>query len=140
LIGISLSLLAGLGFALTAVFARLGLQHISTTSGTLISLFFSTVGAMIILLIVKPSDVFSLNGEKLLWLFFVGLFNFPLGRLFNYLAVRFAGVSKASTVVATSPLFGTALAVAFLGEIINIKIFIGAVVIVIGIALILSEE
>ena len=103
MIGISLSLLAGLGFALTAVFARLGLQHISTTSGTLISLFFSTLGAMIILLIVKPSDVFSLNGEKLLWLFFVGLFNFPLGRLFNYLGVRFAGVSKASTVVATSP-------------------------------------
>ena len=140
MIGISLSLLAGLGFALTAVFARLGLQHISTTSGTLISLFFSTLGAMIILLIVKPSDVSSLNGEKLLWLFSVGLFNFPLGRLFNYLGVRFAGVSKASTVVATSPLFGTALAVAFLGEMINIKIFIGAVVIVIGIALILSEE
>ena len=74
------------------------------------------------------------------YLFFGVLFNFPLGRLFNYLALRFAGVSKASTVVATSPLFGTALAVAFLGEIINIKIFIGAVVIVIGIALILSEE
>lgn len=140
MIGISLSLLAGLGFALTAVFARLGLQHISTTSGTLISLVFSTVGAMVILLIVKPSDVSSLNLEKLLWLFFVGLFNFPLGRLFNYIGVRFAGVSKASTIVATSPLFGTALAVAFLGELVNIKIITGAVIIVIGIALILLEE
>ena len=112
--GITFSLLAGMGFAASAVFAKIGLQNISTTSGTLFSLIVSTIGAFGLALLLDPSNILVPSGVSLAWLFFTGLLNFPLGRLFNFAGVRLAGVSKASTIVATSPLFATGLAIILL--------------------------
>ena len=70
----------------------------------------------------------------------MGLFNFPVGRMFNYMSVRLAGVSKASTVVATSPLFATGLAVVILGESVNAVTLAGTALIIGGLALTLYEK
>ena len=138
--GITFSLLAGMGFAASAVFARIGLQNISTTSGTLFSLIVSTIGAFGLALLLDPSNILVPSGVSLAWLFFTGLLNFPLGRLFNFAGVRLAGVSKASTIVATSPLFATGLAIILLDESINFSILIGTFAIMGGMILILYRE
>ena len=54
MIGILFSLLAASGFAMTAVFARTALQRMPTPYGTLLSLFVSTVAAMIIAAVPPP--------------------------------------------------------------------------------------
>ena len=138
--GITLSLLAAMGFAASAVFARIGLQNLSTTSGTLFSLIVSTIGAFGLVLLLDPSNILMPSGVSLAWLFVVGLLNFPLGRLFNFAGVRLAGVSKASTIVATSPLFATGLAIVLLDESLNFSILLGTVAIMVGLILILYRE
>ena len=138
--GIVLSLLAAMGFGATAVFARVGLQGMSTRYGTLISLAVSATAAMAIAAVLHPGEIVGLGAVSLGWLFLVGLFNFPVGRMFNYMSVRLAGVSKASTVVATSPLFATGLAVVILGESVNAVTLAGTASIIGGLALTLYEK
>ena len=138
--GILFSLLAALGFAATAVFARTALQRMSTPYGTLLSLFVSTVAAMIIAAVLHPDELLGIGVVALGWLFLVGFLNFPLGRMFNYTSVRMVGVSKASTVVATSPLFATVLAVIILGETVSPITLLGTVAVIGGLALTLNQE
>ena len=138
--GIVLSLLAAMGFGATAVFAKLGLQGMPTRYGTLISLAVSATAAMAIAAAMHPGEIVGLGAVSLGWLFLVGLFNFPVGRMFNYMSVRLAGVSKASTVVATSPLFATGLAVVILGESVNAVTLAGTASIISGLALTLYEK
>ena len=138
--GVVFSLLAATGFGATAVFARLGLQHIRPTSGTLISLMVSTALAMIVALSLHSREIFGLDGAVFLWLALAGALNFPLGRLLNYTGVLFAGVSRASTIVGISPLFAAAFAVLVAGESVNAPILLGTVSIVGGLAMILGQE
>ncbi len=137
--GILFSLLAASGFAATAVFARTALQRMSTPYGTLLSLFVSTVAAMIIAAVLHPGELLGIGVVALGWLFLVGFLNFPLGRMFNYTSVRMVGVSKASTVVATSPLFATVLAVIILGESVSPITLLGTVAVIGGLALMLNQ-
>ena len=70
----------------------------------------------------------------------MGFLNFPLGRMFNYTSVTLVGVSKASTVVATSPLFATILAVIILGERVSPITLLGTVAVIGGLALTLNQK
>ena len=138
--GILFSLLAASGFAATAVFARTALQRMSAPYGTLLSLFVSTVAAMIIAAVLHPDELLGIGVVALGWLFLVGFLNFPLGRMFNYTSVTMVGVSKASTVVATSPLFATILAVIILGERVSPITLLGTVAVIGGLALTLNQK
>ena len=138
--GIIFSLLAASGFAATAVFARTALQRMSAPYGTLLSLFVSTVAAMAIAAVLHPDELLGISAVALGWLFLVGFLNFPLGRMFNYTSVTMVGVSKASTVVATSPLFATILAVIILGERVSPITLLGIVAVIGGLALTLNQE
>lgn len=138
--GIIFSLLAASGFAATAVFARTALQRMSAPYGTLLSLFVSTVAAMAIAAVLHPDELLGIGAVALGWLFLVGFLNFPLGRMFNYTSVTMVGVSKASTVVATSPLFATILAVIILGERVSPITLLGTVAVIGGLALTLNQK
>ena len=140
MLGVVFSLLAATGFGATAIFARLGLQHIRTTSGTLISLMASTALAMIIALILHPREIVGLGGAVFLWIALAGALNFPLGRLLNYTGVLLAGVSRASAIVGISSPLAAAFAVLFAGESVNAPILLGTVAIVGGLAMILGQE
>ena len=140
MLSISLSLMAALGFGVTQIFARLGLQHMQATPGTLLSLSLSTVVTLVIALALHPHEVFDLEWITLLWLLLVGVLSFPLGRLLNFTGVRMAGVSRASPIVGAAPLFAGALAVGFLGESLNVPILLGTLSIIGGLALIMSQE
>ncbi len=75
-----------------------------------------------------------------LWFLLSGVINFPLGRLFNYLGVSMAGVSRSAPIVGSSPLFATIAADSLLGETINATIALGTAGILAGLALILSQR
>lgn len=140
MLGIVFSLLAATGFGTTAIFARLGLPHIRTTSGTLISLMVSTALTMSIALALHPREIVGLSGAVFLWLALAGALNFPLGRLLNYTGTLLAGVSRASAIVGISPLFAAAFAVLVAGESVNAPIILGTVSIAGGLAMILGKE
>ena len=140
LIGISLALLAAVGWASSAIFARLGLQHVRNTTGTMVSMVtgLAVVGA--VALPFYGGRILLLPLVAFAWFALLGLLNFVLGRFVSYTALQLAGVARASPVISTSPLWATTIAIIFLNEAPTIFTLLGAVAIVGGLALIMSER
>ncbi len=140
MLGVALALSAAAGFGTAAVFARLGLQHMRSTTGTLVSVIVGTVIVMTLALIIHWEAIFALAGVAFLWFLLSGSINFPAGRLLNFTSVRLAGVSKSAPLVGSSPLFATALAITVGGESINAPILVGTIAIIGGMTLILTQR
>ena len=140
MIGVLLGLSSAFGFGAAAIFARLGLQHIKPTSGTLVSLIVGATITMALAAIFHAQAIMSLSGMAFVWFLFSGVVNFPLGRLLNFTGVSLVGVSKSAPIVGSSPLFATILAITLGGESINTLIALGTMSIILGLALILSQK
>lgn len=138
--GVVLGLLAALGFGGSAVFARLGLQHMRSTTGTLASLLVGTVIMLTLAFALHSDEILAIGGVVFLWLLLSAIINFPMGRLLNYTGVRLAGVSRASPVVGASPLFAIVLAITVGGESIDLPTLLGAFSIIGGLFLVLSQR
>ena len=140
MLGVILGLSAALGFGSAAVFARIGLQHMRWTTGTLISLIVGTVITMVLAFALSSEENFALSAGAFLWFLLAGVAQFPLGRLLNFTSVSLAGVSRSSPIVGSSPLFATLLAITIGGESINLPILAGTIFITSGLALVLSQR
>ena len=140
MLGVALSLAAAMGFAGSAVFARIGLQHVRPTTGTIVSLLIGISITLTLSIIFHQREIIALSGIAFLWFFISGLINFPLGRLLNYTGVSKIGVSKSTAIVGSSPLFAAILAVTVGGETINTLMMIGTAAIIGGVALIVGQR
>ena len=140
LAGILLSLVAALGFGLSAVFIKAAMSSVSVKTATVVSLISSTVVTMIFALIFHSKEILALSPMAFLWFILAGLITFLGGRLLNFQAINLVGASKASAVVSATPLFAAILAVTFLNETVNLMLGIGTMMIVTGIALVVMPE
>ncbi len=140
MLGVALSLAAAMGFAGSAVFARVGLQYIRPTTGTLVSLFIGISITLTLSIIFNQKEIMALSGIAFLWFLVSGAINFPLGRLLNYTGISKIGVSRSTPIVATSPLFAAILAVTVGGESINAFIMLGTIAIIGGVVLIVGQR
>ncbi len=140
MLGIALGLSAAFGFGASAIFARLGLEHMRATTGTLVSLVVGTVVTLALALVFSWDEVFALSSVALLWLLLAGIINFPLGRLLNFTGVHLAGVSRSTTLVGASPLFATIAAITLGGESVTVPVLLGTLAIIGGLALIVSQR
>ncbi len=140
MLGVVLALSAALGFGTAAIFARVGLQHMRSTSGTLVSVIVGTVIVMTLALTIHWEAIFALTGVAFLWFLLSGSINFPIGRLLNFTSVSLAGVSRSAPIVGSSPLFATALAITVGGEAINAPMLVGTFAIMGGLTLILTQR
>ena len=140
LAGILLSLMAALGFGLSAVFIKAAMSSVSVKTATVVSLISSTVVTMIFALIFHSKEILALSPMAFLWFILAGLITFLGGRLLNFQAINLVGASKASAVVSATPLFAAILAVTFLNETVNLMLGIGTMMIVTGIALVVIQE
>ena len=139
-LAILLGIAAGVTFGFVPLFARLGLLHLRTNTGVLTSML---AGLFVVGLFAVPlhiHDMVAISMKTLLWVAILGLFNYRLGRFFNYTSVRLAGVARASPLLATAPLWATLGAIIFLGETPNLGTLIGAIAVAGGVALIVSER
>ena len=140
LAGILLSLMAALGFGLSAVFIKAAMSSVSVKTATVVSLISSTVVTMIFALIFHSKEILALSPMAFLWFILAGLITFLGGRLLNFQAINLVGASKASAVVSATPLFAAILAVTFLNETVNLMLGMGTMMIVTGIALVVMQE
>ena len=132
--------MAALGFGLSAVFIKVAMSSVSVKTATVISLISSTVVTMIFAFILHSDEIMSLSPMAFFWFMLAGRITFLGGRLLNFQAINLVGASKASAVVSSTPLFAAILAVTFLSETINMILGIGTVMIVTGIALVVTQE
>jgi len=133
------ALLAALGFGCQAIFARLGLQYVRPTAGTLISITASFLFVGTLALIFNAREILAISLIAIPWFILTALLHFPMGRLLNYTGTQLAGATRAVPIVGTSPLFSAIFAIAFLGERLTPLLLLGTLAIVIGAALIVSE-
>ena len=140
LLAILLAIAAGIAIGFVPFFARLGLMHVRTNTGVLTSML---AGLFIVGLLAVPlhiNDMFAISMLTLLWVAILGFVNYRLGRFFNYTSVRLAGVARASPLLATAPLWAVLGAAMLLGEVPSVATLLGAVSVVGGVALIVSER
>ena len=140
MLGIVLAITAALCWGTGSIFARLGLQGIKASTGTLISMVSSFLLVSVLALIINFDAIAHLSLTALLWFGLIGVVNYLLGRQFNYTAIRYIGVTKASPLFASAPLFAIVLAVTFIGETISLAIVVGALSVVAGLYLVITSE
>ncbi|MBI4340262.1 MAG: EamA family transporter [Chloroflexi bacterium] len=139
-LAIALALLAAASWGASAIFVRLGLQHMSSKTGTVVSLASGTLFIGAIALAVYGRDLFAFSAIALLWFTVLGVINFPLGRLLNFSGVQLAGVSRSAPILASATLFSVGLGVLVGGEELSLLIALGTLAIVGGVVLIVTQR
>jgi len=91
-------------------------------------------------LAINFDDVLNLLWITFLWFGLIGIINYVMGRQFNYISIRRIGVTKASPLFSSAPLFAMILAVSFLGESVNLAIITGTLIIVGGLYLVVTSQ
>ena len=140
MLGILFALLAAFSWAVAAIFVRLGLQQMRSTTGTVISLVIGLVLIMTLAMAIHWDVIIGLSAGIFFWFLLSGFLNFPLGRFLNYASVQRLGVNRAIPIIGISPLFASAYAVLLLGEEITAPLILGTLTIIGGVALIVSAR
>ena len=140
MLGVIFGLTAAVGFGVSPFFARLGMQHVRPTTGTLISLSVGATIAMAAALVLHSGEIFALSGTAFLWFLFAGVVSFAMARLLNYTGVHFAGVARATPIIGASPLFAAILAVSVGGETASVPVVLGTGLIVAGLVMVLTQR
>jgi drug/metabolite transporter (DMT)-like permease len=130
---------ASLGWGLSSLFVRLGVPHISTAQGTLVSMIVGLLMTSALVLLLQPADASELTLAGAGAFALVGILNFPFGRFMNYLSIQHLGVGRSTPIVAASPLFGMVFAVSFAGESLTFPVALGTALVLGGIYLTLGS-
>ncbi len=138
--GILFAMAAALFWGTAHVLARIGLQQIKPLTGTFISLLSSLVLVGSLALIINFDAIASLSLTALLWFGLIGVINYAMGRQFRFLSFKYIGVSRASPIFSSAPLFAMLVAVTFTGEQVNLLIVSGTFCIVAGLILLVTSK
>ena len=140
MLGILLAITAAFCWGTGVIFVRLGLQGIKTSTGTPISMVSSVILVGLLALLINFDDIVSLSLTTLLWFGLIGVINYVIGRQCNYSAIQYIGVTRATPLFASAPVFALVLAVVFLGESINLPTITGTLSIVVGLYLVMTSQ
>ena len=138
--GILFAVIAAIGWGASAVLSRIALEKTDPRLATIVSLFFSSIIMFSISLSTQFNEFEKLIVSDFLWFFSAGLTSFAVGRLLNYVGIKNIGVSKASPLFGTSPLFAALLAIIILNENPTIMLGMGIVIVTFGIILITKSK
>ncbi len=138
--GILFAVIAAIGWGASAVLSRIALEKTDPRLATIVSLFFSSIIMFSISLSTQFNEFEKLIVSDFLWFFSAGLTSFAAGRLLNYVGIKNIGVSKASPLFGTSPLFAALLAIIILNENPTIILGMGIVIVTFGIILITKSK
>lgn len=137
IVPLSLALTAAFLFALGSQIQNLGLATVDSRTGATISI---TASALFFWLLAPFFMVWEYWLESAVLIFvLIGLFRPALSASMAVTGMRYLGPTLASTLASTSPLFGTALGVLWLGEALTWPTAIGTVGIV-GAVILLSRR
>lgn len=134
----ALALLSAFFYSVSMVMARIGLKNMDTFSGAFISMGFSFIGSLILLVFFVPLSRFT--GWGLIYFIIAGLSGPCIGRLLLFVGIKRLGSSTASTLYAIKPLFSATAAILILGESLTLGIAGATVIMVAGLAIISSKE
>jgi len=133
-----LALLSALTASLVAIFGKLGLKNVDPTIATTIRSLIMAGFLVIVSLFLKKFENFSLNlftSKDWLLIILAGISG-ALSWLFYFWALKFGPASHVAVIDRLSLVFVILLSALILGEVFNLKVFLGMILIVIGAILI----
>jgi drug/metabolite transporter, DME family len=140
MLGIALALIAAAGWGAGAVLTRVGISGVRISVGVLVSL------AASLAVIASAAVVLDWPGLGILtpaiagWFAMTGLVGYPLGRQLNFRSINYIGAARATPIMSSSPLFAILFAVLFTGEVVTLPQAGGALMIVAGLAVVMSSN
>lgn len=132
------SLQSALLFSITHIFVRRGLLQSNALTGSLISLGTSTVIFWFLLVIFVPLS--SLLNPNVGYFVAGGVFAPAIGQTLGYIGMERLGVARASSIVNTSPIFSSVLAVLLLGERWVLQNIVGTFLVIVGVVILSSGK
>lgn len=133
-----LALLASLLFAGADLFVRLGLKSGTPYSGVVVGASVHLV-LFSLILAASPPEV-PLKAPGVFWFLLAGVANPGLSLIGYFISLRQIGIARAASIVSSAPLFGVAMAIAFLGERPGWTIGTGTLLIVGGVMMLVGER
>jgi drug/metabolite transporter (DMT)-like permease len=122
------------------ILVRKGLPH-SNVSVAVISGLLAGVPILIGVFWFHPRWVVqAVTPQAAFWFAACGITGPCIGRLFNYIGVARLGAARATPLINSAPLFTTIMALVFLHEQITLKIALGILSIVAGIAVLTGQK
>ena len=140
MLGVIYSLLTVLGFALTYFVVRLATQHIRPSSVTFISATMAGIVGFALASIFLRDQLLSVSLVAFGWFCVVAFVQVLLARYLSYTSIHMAGITRATPVLSTTPLFATLFGVVFLDERVTPLLLIGTLAITAGIILIVRQQ
>ena len=137
-LGITLAFTASLCWAFGAILIRLGINRVSPTSATFISVLAGFIFVAAIAVILDASAFLDLTPQAIGGFALIGLLSFMGGRFLYYTAVSKIGIGRATAMGGAMPIIASVLAVIFLDERLTIQLAIGIIAVVIGVGLIVT--
>ncbi|MCY4624477.1 MAG: DMT family transporter [Chloroflexi bacterium] len=138
--GILFALGASTVWGMANVWIRLALRDMRPTTSAVFSLFAGLLLLIPLSLVLHWSDLTAMTVGAIVAVFFYGMSNFLLGRFLNYSSISRIGLSRSVPIVSASPVPALLLAILLLGEEVNLLLIVGAMVVLSGVLLIVTER
>lgn len=138
--GIVLAVLSSLAFAGASIFARLGFQQVAVLKGTWLTLLAGLAFVLAVAVGTQFRALVTASLSTVLWFMAAGLITLFVGRLLQYAAIKYVGVVVTTPITGSAPVFALPLAVVFAQEQLSILVMLGTLLVVAGLALVLSQE
>ena len=138
--GILFALGASTVWGMANVWIRLALRDMRPTTSAVFSLFAGLLLLIPLSLLLHYDDLTAMTLGAVVAVFFYGMTNFLMGRFLNYSAISRIGLSRSVPIVSASPVPALLLAILLLGEEVNVLLIVGALVVVSGVLLIVTER
>ena len=129
------ALLSAVFAGLVALFGKMGLQGIDSTTATAARAVIMAIFTVGFAVALNKTSLQGIDAKSWLFIALAGVFG-ALSWLAYFYALKMGDVSKVAPIDRTSVLFALVLAFIFLGEKITVKTVLGAIAIVVGTILI----
>ena len=140
LYGECLALTSAVLWGTIPVLVRKGLSHSNASVAVCLGLL-ASAPLLLLVFSVHPRPVMqAVAPQAAAWFAAVGIMGSCLGRVFNYLGVARLGAARATPLINSSPLFTTILALVFLREQVTLRILLGVLSIIAGIAVLTGKR
>ena len=138
--GILFALGASTVWGMANVWIRLALRDMRPTTSAVFSLFAGLLLLIPLSFLLHWNDLTAMTLGAMVAVFFYGMTNFLMGRFLNYSSISRIGLSRTVPIVSASPVPALLLAILLLGEEVNVLLIVGALVVVSGVLLIVTER
>ena len=135
MLGIALSLLAGLSLGAGAVSGRAGMAGVHPIAVIGVALVVGFVGVTIVDLALDPSSLLQVPQDAIIWILALGFAQFVVGRTVAYVGLSIIGASRVALFISTQVPFAAFFAIAFTGESLGPMVAVGTVAVMLGLLL-----